>query len=68
MTCRCWSGKLLAQRLRADGAPVVAIDPDVENLRARHAYAKAGFRGEAVMESGAGPAVLMLFGEGRLAS
>jgi aminoglycoside 6'-N-acetyltransferase len=54
--------------LRADGAPVVAIDPDVENLRARHAYAKAGFRGEAVMESGAGPAVLMLFGEGRLAS
>jgi aminoglycoside 6'-N-acetyltransferase len=54
--------RLLAQLLRADGAPVVAIDPDVENLRARRAYAKAGFRGEAVVETGAGPAVLMLFG------
>ena len=54
--------RLLAQRLRADGAPVVAIDPDVENLRARRAYAKAGFRGETVVETGAGPAVLMLFG------
>ena len=54
--------RLLAQRLRADGGPVVAIDPDVENLRARRAYAKAGFRGETVVETGAGPAVLMLFG------
>jgi aminoglycoside 6'-N-acetyltransferase len=53
---------ILAQRLRAEGAPVVAIDPDVENLRARRAYAKAGFRGETVVETGAGPAVLMLFG------
>jgi aminoglycoside 6'-N-acetyltransferase len=55
--------KLLAQRLRADGAPVVAIDPAVENLRARRAYAKAGFRGEAIVETAEGPAVLMLFGE-----
>jgi len=53
---------ILAQRLRAEGAPVVAIDPDVENLRARRAYAKAGFRGETVVETSAGPAVLMLFG------
>jgi aminoglycoside 6'-N-acetyltransferase len=53
---------IMAQRLRAEGAPVVAIDPDVENLRARRAYAKAGFRGETVVETGAGPAVLMLFG------
>ena len=30
--------KLLAERLRAEGAPVVAIDPDVDNLRARRAY------------------------------
>jgi aminoglycoside 6'-N-acetyltransferase len=54
--------RLLAQRLRADGAPVVAIDPDVENLRARRAYAKAGFRGDVIVDAGAGPAVLMLFG------
>jgi aminoglycoside 6'-N-acetyltransferase len=54
--------RLLAQRLRAEGAPVVAIDPGMENLRARRAYAKAGFRGETVVETGAGPAVLMLFG------
>lgn len=33
----------LAERLISEGAPVVAIDPDVANLRARRAYAKAGF-------------------------
>jgi aminoglycoside 6'-N-acetyltransferase len=53
--------RLLAERLRAEGAPVVAIDPDLDNLRARRAYEKAGFHGSAVVESGAGPAVLMLF-------
>jgi|ERR1700691_4450726 aminoglycoside 6'-N-acetyltransferase len=36
--------RALALRLRYEGAPVVAIDPDVENLRARRAYEKAGFR------------------------
>lgn len=40
--------RLLAERLTAEGAPVVAIDPGVDNARARHAYAKAGFRGDAV--------------------
>jgi RimJ/RimL family protein N-acetyltransferase len=35
--------KLLAERLGAEGAPVVAIDPDVDDLRARRAYEKAGF-------------------------
>jgi aminoglycoside 6'-N-acetyltransferase len=54
--------KLLAHQLRADGASVVAIDPAVENLRARRAYATAGFRGETVVETGEGPAVLMLYG------
>jgi RimJ/RimL family protein N-acetyltransferase len=33
----------LAERLVAEGAPIVAIDPDVDNLRARRAYARAGF-------------------------
>ncbi len=32
----------LAERLISEGASVVAIDPDVANLRARRAYAKAG--------------------------
>jgi aminoglycoside 6'-N-acetyltransferase len=54
--------RALAQRLRAEGAPVVAIDPDEDNLRARRAYARAGFVGDAVVETGEGPAVLMLFG------
>ncbi len=53
--------RLLAERLRAEGAPVVAIDPDVDNLRARRAYEKAGFRGDTVVESGDGPAILMIF-------
>jgi len=53
--------KSLAERLKAEGAPVVAIDPDCENLRARRAYAKAGFRGDTVVETGSGPAVLMVF-------
>jgi aminoglycoside 6'-N-acetyltransferase len=53
---------LLAERLTAEGAPVVAIDPDVENLRARRANEKAGFRGEDLIETGAGPMILMTFG------
>ena len=51
----------LAEQLRAEGAPAVAIDPDVENARARRAYERAGFRGDAIVETGEGPAVLMLF-------
>jgi hypothetical protein len=37
----------LARRLLADGAPLVAIDPDIANLRARRAYARAGSSNEA---------------------
>jgi aminoglycoside 6'-N-acetyltransferase len=33
----------LAELLLKEGAPVVAIDPDTANIRARHAYARAGF-------------------------
>ncbi len=51
----------LARRLIAEGAPMVAIDPDVRNLRARRAYARAGFAGDTVVETGEGPAVLMTF-------
>lgn len=53
--------RMLAEQLRAEGAPAVAIDPDVDNHRARRAYARAGFRGETVVETAEGPAVLMLF-------
>ena len=42
--------RLLAERLTAEGAPLVVIDPDVENLRARRACEKAGFRGEDLVE------------------
>ena len=45
----------------AEGAPTVAIDPDVDNTRARRAYEKAGFSGEGIVETGEGPAVLMIF-------
>jgi len=50
-----------AQRLIDEGAPLVAIDPDVRNLRAQHAYANAGFQRHSVVDTQEGPAVLMLF-------
>jgi len=53
--------RLLADRLRSDGAPVVAIDPDVRNLRACRAYRKSGFIGDTVVETETGPVVLMTF-------
>jgi aminoglycoside 6'-N-acetyltransferase len=53
--------RLLAERLKDEGAPVVAIDPDVDNLRARRAYERAGFRGDTVVETAEGPAILMIF-------
>jgi aminoglycoside 6'-N-acetyltransferase len=53
--------RLVAERLKTEGAPVVAIDPDVDNGRARRAYEKAGFRGDAIVETGEGPAILMTF-------
>ena len=34
----------LVERLIAEGAPIVAVDPNAENVRARRDYAKAGFR------------------------
>ena len=53
--------RLLAARLCAEGAPVVAIDPAVDNSRARRAYEKAGFFGDEIVRTSEGPAVLMLF-------
>jgi len=53
--------RLLARKLRHDGAPVVAIDPDIHNHRARRAYEKAGFRGDTEVVTNVGPAILMIF-------
>jgi aminoglycoside 6'-N-acetyltransferase len=50
-----------AEWLRASGVPVVAIDPDPKNLRARYAYTQAGFVGEVEVDTEWGPAVLMTF-------
>ena len=52
---------LLAQRLCAEGAPLVAIDPAADNLRALRAYERAGFRLEARVETEAGQSALMIY-------
>ncbi|MBV9976344.1 MAG: GNAT family N-acetyltransferase [Hyphomicrobiales bacterium] len=54
--------RALAEKLIAAGTPLVAIDPVIDNERARRAYRKAGFRGEEPVLSPAGLAVLMIFG------
>ena len=53
--------RLLAERLCREGAPLVAIDPAEENLRARRAYEKAGFRLRTMVVTETGPAALMVF-------
>ena len=53
--------RMLAEQLLAAGAPLIAIDPAADNVRAQRAYARAGFRGEARVETESGPAVLMIF-------
>jgi aminoglycoside 6'-N-acetyltransferase len=53
--------RLLAERLRTEGAPRVAIDPDEDNYRARRAYEKAGFQGNKVIKGDDGSVILMQF-------
>lgn len=53
--------RLLGDMLLGEGAPIVAIDPDFDNHRARRAYARAGFIEECVVETKHGPTVLMLY-------
>lgn len=53
--------RLLARRLIANGAPLIAIDPELSNVRARRAYAKAGFREVGFYQTGDGEVVLMKF-------
>ena len=54
--------RLLAEQLRAEGASTVVIDPAANNLRARRAYEKAGFRNDFFVVTGEGLAILMIFG------
>ena len=51
----------LAVMLVEQGTPLVAIDPDADNLRARRAYARAGFAAEAIVQAAEGPVALMIF-------
>ena len=55
------SPRQLAELLIAEGAPIVAVDPDAENVRARRAYAKAGFRLTGIVETREGQVALMIF-------
>ncbi len=54
--------RLLAAQIRAEGAPLVAIDPAADNLRARRAYARAGFGNDALVDTADGAAMFMTFG------
>jgi aminoglycoside 6'-N-acetyltransferase len=49
------------EKLLAEGAAVVAIDPDCDNHRARRAYTRAGFVEESMVKTAKGFVVVMLF-------
>ena len=53
--------RAFVQMLMKDGASAVVIDPDAENLRARRAYARAGFVEQQVVETADGPTAVMVF-------
>lgn len=53
--------RILALRLQAEGAPVIAIDPTDSNLRAIRACKNAGFYVESTFSSKEGTGLLMLF-------
>ena len=53
--------RVLATDLIAAGVPVVAIDPDIANMRARAAYMAAGFVEDGIVESGEGLVARMIF-------
>jgi aminoglycoside 6'-N-acetyltransferase len=53
--------RLLARQMLAEGAPCVVVDPDPDNLRARRAYAQAGFAGDRLVQTPDGMVVLMVF-------
>jgi len=52
--------RAFTERLLAEGAPRVVIDPDPANARAIRAYEKAGFSKDRVVDTPDGPALLMV--------
>jgi aminoglycoside 6'-N-acetyltransferase len=52
--------RALAEQLIADGAPLVAIDPDAANIRAINAYRNAGFKTIEVIDTEDGKVALMI--------
>jgi RimJ/RimL family protein N-acetyltransferase len=55
--------RVVGARLLAEGAPIVAIDPDCDNHRARRAYRRAGFVEESIGETVNGAVVVMLLSQ-----
>jgi aminoglycoside 6'-N-acetyltransferase len=55
--------RALAVRLLTDGAPLVVIDPDARNARARRSFEQAGFRLSSVVTVGGLDVALMIFDE-----
>jgi aminoglycoside 6'-N-acetyltransferase len=51
----------LAMMLVEQGAPLVVIDPDADNLRALRVYSHAGFRAEGIVQADEGLVALMVF-------
>jgi aminoglycoside 6'-N-acetyltransferase len=49
-----------ADSLLASGIPRLVTDPDPDNGRAVHAYARAGFQREGIVDTPDGPALLMV--------
>jgi aminoglycoside 6'-N-acetyltransferase len=52
--------RAFADRLLANGAPRVVMDPDPANARAIRAYEKAGFERDRIVHTPDGPALLMV--------
>jgi aminoglycoside 6'-N-acetyltransferase len=52
--------RAFADRLLASGTPRVVTDPDPVNTRAIHAYERAGFRRDRLVETPDGTALLMM--------
>ncbi len=53
--------RVFAEMLLAEGAAGVVIDSEVENARARRAYARAGFVEDGIIDTPDGPALVMRF-------
>jgi aminoglycoside 6'-N-acetyltransferase len=53
--------RALAEQIITGGAPLVAIDPDAANIRARNSYRNAGFKEREILDTDEGKIALMLY-------